>query len=235
MADLEPARPVGASPPLPGATPPLDVVPFVREEDAGGVQVLHLMVEGVHCGACVRKIERALEREGDLDTARVNLTTRRLTVRWRGTPERGNRLAQVVAGLGYGVVPFDPDRLRSADGRNQRELLRCLAVAGFAASNVMLLSVAIWAGEYYGMGTGTRTFLHWFQALIALPAIAFAGRPFFRSAVRALAAGHTNMDVPISLGVLLAPAMSIAETARGAEHAYFDSAITLLFFLLIGR
>ena len=212
-----------------------DVLPFVRLDPATGSQGLHLLVEGVHCGGCVRKIERALEREGGLETARVNLTTRRLTLRWHGDAGRGSRLARVVADLGYGVVPFDPERLRSLDDHGEKLLLRCLGVAGFAASNVMLLSVAVWAGHHYGMGVGTRTFLHWFQALIALPAIAYAGRPFFASALRALRAARTNMDVPISLGVILAPAMSVAETVRGAEHAYFDSAITLLFFLLIGR
>jgi Cu2+-exporting ATPase len=213
----------------------LDVVPFVRQEEGSGANVLHLLVEGVHCGACIRRIERALEREGGLEAARVNLTTRRLTVRWRGEPARGNRLAQVVTGLGYGVVPFDPDRLKALDNKAEAELLRCLAVAGFAASNVMLLAVSVWAGHFYSMGEATRTFFHWFEALIALPAIAYSGRPFFRSAYRALRAGHTNMDVPISLAVMLAPGMSLVETIRGGEHAYFDSAITLLFFLLIGR
>jgi Cu2+-exporting ATPase len=217
------------------ASPPLDVAPFVRREPEGGANVLHLLVEGVHCGACVRRIERTLAREGDLLTARVNLTTRRLTLRWQGESRRGNRLAEAVAALGYGVVPFDPERLRDLDDRSERELLRCLAVAGFAASNVMLLAVSVWAGHHSGMGEATRTFLHWFEALIALPAIAYAARPFFRSALRALRAGGTNMDVPISLAVILAPGMSLAETIRGGEHAYFDSAITLLFFLLIGR
>ena len=215
--------------------PPLDVIPFVRREPGEGPNVLHLLVEGVHCGACVRKIERRLEREGDLLTGRVNLTTRRLTLRWAGSPDRGNRLAGAVAELGYGVVPFDPDRLRATDRRTERELLRCVAVAGFAASNVMLLAVSVWAGHASGMGVATRELLHWFEALIALPAIAYAGRPFFRSALAALRAGRTNMDVPISLAVLLAPGMSLAETIHGGEHAYFDSAVTLLFFLLIGR
>ena len=215
--------------------PSADVVPFVRREEASGANVLHLLVEGVHCGACIRKIERRLEREGDLLTGRVNLTTRRLTLRWNGDPGRGNRLAGAVADLGYHVVPFDPDRLRALDNRSERELLRCLAVAGFAASNVMLLAVSVWAGHASGMGEATRELLHWFEALIALPAIAYAGRPFFRSALSALRAGRTNMDVPISLGVILAPGMSLVETIRGGPHAYFDSAITLLFFLLIGR
>ncbi len=217
------------------AAPTLDVGPFVRREEGGDANVLHLMVEGVHCGACVRKIERRLEREGGLEAARVNLTTRRLTVRWHGDPARGNRLAGAVAGLGYGVVPFDPDRLKALDQRAESELLRCVAVAGFATSNVMLLAVAVWSGQFYAMGAATRGFLHWFEALIALPAIAYAGRPFFRSAYAALRAGRTNMDVPISLAVILVPAMSLAETIRGGGQAYFDSAVTLLFFLLVGR
>ena len=99
----------------------------------------------------------------------------------------------------------------------------------------MLLAVAVWSGQFYAMGTATRGFLHWFEALIALPAIAYAGRPFFRSAFAALRAGHTNMDVPISLAVILVPAMSLVETIRGGGQAYFDSAVTLLFFLLVGR
>jgi Cu2+-exporting ATPase len=85
------------------------------------------------------------------------------------------------------------------------------------------------------MGPATRGLLHWFSALIALPAIAYAGQPFFRSALRALKSGHTNMDVPISLAVLLAAGMSLFETMAGGRHVYFDSAVTLLFFLLVGR
>jgi Cu2+-exporting ATPase len=110
-----------------------------------------------------------------------------------------------------------------------------MAVAGFAAGNVMLLSVSVWAGANQGMGPATRDLLHWISALVAMPAIAYAGRPFFRQALSVLRMGRTNMDVPISIGVLLATAMSLYQTARGAEHAYFDSAVGLLFFLLVGR
>ncbi len=160
----------------------LDVLPFVHRDGSDGANVLHLLVEGVHCGACVRKIERRLAREPDLLAGRVNLTTRRLTLRWSGESTRGSRFAEAVVDLGYRVAPFDPDRLRGLDDRSERELLRCLAVAGFAASNVMLLAVSVWAGHVSGMGVATRELLHWFEALIALPAIAYAGRPFFRSA-----------------------------------------------------
>ena len=111
------------------------------------------------------------------------------------------------------------------------ELIRALAVAGFAASNIMLLSVSIWSGAE----TETRNLFHWLSLIIALPALAYSGRIFFRSGWRALRHGRTNMDVPISLGVLLAFGLSVYETVQHGPHAYFDAAISLLFFLLIGR
>ncbi len=212
-----------------------DLTPFVREEPRTGMHLLHLVVEGIHCGGCVARIERRLAREPDVEHARVNLTTRRLVVRWSGRIDRANELAEIVRRLGFEVAAYDPSRLRGADRRQERELLRSMAVAGFAAGNVMLLAISVWAGNATDMGPATRSLLHWFEALIALPAIAYAGQPFFRSAYRALRAGQTNMDVPISLAVLLAPAMSLVETIRGGTHVYFDSAVTLLFFLLIGR
>ncbi len=89
--------------------------------------------------------------------------------------------------------------------REMKRLVRSLAVAGFAAMNIMLLSVSVWAGNVMDITPETRDFFHWFSALIALPAAAYAGQPFFQSAWRALKARHINMDVPISLGVAARP------------------------------
>lgn len=201
----------------------------------GGSSRVDLVVEGLHCAACVWLIETVLSRQPGVVSARVNMTTRRLSLAWRPGETDADRLVAVVARLGYRLVPFDVSRIDSARRRRERELVRALAVAGFAAGNVMLLSVSVWAGAGQGMGPATRDLLHWISALIAMPAIAYAGRPFFRSALSVLRMGRTNMDVPISIGVLLATAMSLHQTAVGAEHAYFDSAIGLLFFLMVGR
>ncbi|MEO1225509.1 MAG: heavy metal translocating P-type ATPase [Pseudomonadota bacterium] len=211
-----------------------DVTAYVIDL-ADGRRTLHLMIEGIHCGGCVAKIERAAKALPGMVDARVNMTTRRLTATWDGAPSLGNELVAALGEIGFGAVPYDPERLQQSDSQDERSLLRALAVAGFAAANVMLLSVAIWAGHAQGMAEATRTLLHWFSALIALPALVYAGRPFYHSAWSALRHGRTNMDVPITLGVVLAAAISLHETIVGGPHAYFDSAITLLFFLLIGR
>ncbi len=212
----------------------IDVTPYVQP-DSHGRNTLALMVEGIHCGGCVKTIERELGAMAGVESARVNMTTRRLQLAWQGAAEQGSAMVQRLAELGYRAVPYDPERLSDDDSRQERELLRAMAVAGFAAANVMLLSVSVWAGHAQGMDNATRDLLHWFSALIALPAIVYAGRPFFRSALSALKAKRTNMDVPISLAVILAGGMSLSETIQSGPHAYFDSAVTLLFFLLLGR
>ena len=202
---------------------------------ADGTAALHLMIDGLHCPACVWLIESALKRQPQVTEARVNLTTRRLRLAWRGNASDGAPLVALLRRLGYRVMPYDPRRAAGLASAEEARLLRALAVAGFAASNVMLLSVAVWAGLAGEMGAATRDLLHWVSALIALPAIAYAGQPFFRSAAAALRRGRTNMDVPISIGVTLAAGMSLYQTITGGVQAYFDSSVALLFFLLIGR
>jgi Cu2+-exporting ATPase len=211
-----------------------DYVIYVRD-DGGGILSLNLMIEGLHCAACVWLIESVLTRQPAVVSARVNMTTRRLLLRWRTGDATATELAALVTALGYRLVPYDPALIDQETTARERELLRALAVAGFAAGNVMLLSISVWAGHLGDMGPATRGLMHWLSALIALPAIAYSGRPFFRSALAVLRARRVNMDVPISLAVILAPAMSLHETVVGAPHAYFDSAVALLFFLLIGR
>ncbi len=204
-----------------------------------GRRRLTLVIENLECAGCVPKIERAIEGQQGLLEGRVNLTTRRLRLLWRDQETDLASLLLPILGLGYHLAPFQVGRLEARDTEERNFLLRCLAVAGFAAGNVMLLSVSVWSGLWGDMGgdmgPATRDLLHWVSALIALPAVAYAGRPFFRSAMTALSAGRLNMDVPISLAVVLAAAMSLFETMRGGQEAYFDAAVTLLFFLLIGR
>jgi len=230
-------RAESAVPPAPRpdpAAPAEDLSDAVRDVGHGEAS-LTLLVEGVQCGACVWLIESLLARQPGTVAARVNLTTRRLTLRFRPAEAAPAAILAPVRAVGYRLVPYDPDQLDLADQRQQRGLLTALAVTGFAAGNVMLLSVSVWAGHAQGMGPATRELLHWVSAGIALPAIAFGLRPFAASAGRALRSGRSNMDVPITLGVLLTTALSLAETVRGGPHAYFDSAVSLLFFLLIGR
>lgn len=211
-----------------------DIAAYVEIDDQG-IHTIRFLVDGIHCGGCIKTIEDGLNGLDGVVEARVNLSTSRLAVRWDRADVDPSSFISTLAALGYRAVPYSAAQLEQGRDVREKALLRAMAVAGFAAANVMLLSVAVWAGHFSDMGPHTRTFMHWVSALIAVPAVIYAGRPFFNSAIAVLKQGRTNMDVPISLAVLLATGMSLSETMRGAEHAYFDSAITLLFFLLIGR
>jgi Cu2+-exporting ATPase len=202
---------------------------------ADGTCGLDLAVEGVHCGACINRIEGAMKKLPGVTDARLNFTNRRLHVAWADGALEPARIIETLEANGYRGYPFVPLRAEQEEAAEARRLTRYLAVAGFAAMNVMLLSVSVWSGNATDITPETRDFFHWASALIALPAAAYAGQPFFRSAWRALKARSLNMDVPITVGVTLALAMSVVETANHAKAAYFDSAIMLLFFLLVGR
>lgn len=186
-------------------------------------------VPGMRCAGCIGKIERELPKVPGIEGARVNFSAKRVAIRHSAKLDQGD-LTQALRAIGFEAHPAASDPLARSDD-DSRMLMRALAVAGFGMMNVMLLSVSVWAGA----SGPTRDLFHWLSAIIALPVIVYSGRPFFASALMALRYGRTNMDVPISIGVLLATGLSIYETVTGGAHAYFESAVMLLFFLLCGR
>lgn len=197
-------------------------------------RTLHLMLDGVHCGGCVAKIERTLQPLNGVEKARVNLTLRRMVLEFDPRRVKEAKLLQTIESLGYTPRPYDPAMFEQADAKQEDFLLLCLAIAGFASMNVMLISVAMWAG-HDSMSLATRTLLQAFSSLITLPAVAYAGQPFFSSAWKALKHGGVNMDVPISLAVILTTALSTVDMFLRSGETYFESAAMLLFFLLCGR
>jgi Cu2+-exporting ATPase len=207
---------------------------FVTPGKDGSVH-MDLAVDGITCAACMGEIERGLKRLPGIRSARVNLTSQRLGVDWVEDQTGADEIVAELARLGYTAHPFDPASQKERQDRTGKELLRSLAVAGFAGMNIMLLSISVWSGNASDITPETRDFFHWLSALIALPTVAYSGRPFFRSAFSALSSGRLNMDVPIVIGVTLAVALSLVQTMQHQHHAYFESAVMLLFFLLVGR
>lgn len=220
-------------PPIDDDAPAPDPSAFVRR-DREGNDTIELMVSGAKCANCISKIETALTAMPGVSEARLNLSTQRLRVAWRPGTVRARTITEALIKLGFGAQVFDPVAAEREVDETGRRLLRYLAVAGFAAMNIMMFSIPVWSGDGE-MGEGTRTLLHWVSALIAIPAALYAAQPFFASAWGALKARRANMDVPISLAVILTLSTSVAETLQQGEHAYFDGITMLLFFLLIGR
>jgi Cu2+-exporting ATPase len=212
----------------------LDLSIYVKHQD-DGTSHLDLAIEGIDCAACIDEIEGGLcQLPGVLD-ARLNYTNHRLAVEWRDGALSPSAVVEELQRLGYRAHPFQSRLVEEEETRRAKWLLKCLAVAGFASMNIMLLAVSVWSGNVTDITPEIRDFFHWLAALIALPAVAYAGQPFFQSAMTGLRNRRTNMDVPIVIGILLALGMSVVETVNSAEHTYFDSVVMLLFFLLCGR
>jgi len=186
-------------------------------------------VPGMRCAGCIGKIERELPKVDGIIAARANFSAKRVAIQHDPALDE-DALVQALLALGFEAQPVADNPL-GIENDERKRLMRALGVAGFGMMNVMLLSVSIWSGA----DGATRGLFHWLSALIALPVIAYSGRPFFASAWMALSHRRTNMDVPISIGVILASCLSLYETINGGGHAYFESAVMLLFFLLAGR
>lgn len=193
-----------------------------------------LTVENMACGACMNSIENCLNSLSGVNSARANLSVKRVFVSYDPHSVSIKDLLEILGTQGYRAAEYFEDGLTEQKGPN-RDLLKRVGVAGFAAANIMLLSVSVWAGAGSDMSSSTQTLFHWLSALIALPAIAYAGQPFFASAFEVLKAGRLTMDVPISLAIILATGMSLYQTVLGTTQVYFDAGVTLLFFLLSGR
>ena len=216
------------------ATAP-DMSAFLRRQDDGRAR-LDLLVTGARCAGCISKIEREVSRLPGVDSVRLNLSTGRLAIGLTSANVDPGRIISALDRLGYPATPFDPGAALIQRDREGRRLILALAVAGFGAMNAMMFSVPIWAGLFdQELGPATRSLMMWMSAIVGAPCAIFAGMPFFQSAWRSLRAGRANMDVPISVGVILTLAISFSETILNGRDAYFDAAVSLLFLLLIGR
>jgi Cu2+-exporting ATPase len=201
---------------------------------SGDVRDIHLLVEGIHCAACVWLIERGLQRVSGVQSANVNLAAKRLHLRW---DNRRNKLSEVIralARIGYSAVPYDPESAEGVIKKANRAMLYRLFFAGFAMMNMLWVSIALYSGANRDE---FRDFFHWIGLALATPTLLYAGYPFFRGALGGLRGGHLTMDMPIAIGLSVTYAYSlyITVTANRIGEVYFDTVTNLIFVILIGR
>ncbi len=213
----------------------LSYAEYVQDEGHGSHRI-NLLVEGIHCGSCIWLIESTLRKDSKVKRAHVNLSTRRLTIEWTGNKDYVRKLVKQIFALGYKLIPFTPEAAEDEAKEKERDLLRRISVAGLVNIAMMMIVYGVWAGNFdHSMGHYTRLITHILASIIAIPAIFYSGLPFLRSALSAIKAKQSNMDVPITIGILGATFISIQETMLGNAYTYYDAAIGLIFFLLIGR
>jgi P-type Cu2+ transporter len=201
---------------------------------SGDIRDIHLLVEGIHCAACVWLIERGLQRVPGVQSANVNLTAKRLHLRWDNSRSKLSDLIRALGRIGYSAVPYDPESAEGVMKKTNRAMLYRLFFAGFAMMNMMWISVALYSGadrdEF-------RQFFHWVGLALATPTLLYSGYPFYRGAFGGLRGGHLTMDMPIALGLsvtyLYSLYVTLSRTTVG--DVYFDTVTNLTFVILIGR
>lgn len=207
---------------------PSDEVTLASRQAAGGLMETDLAIPTARCAGCIRSIEGALSELDGVVQARVNLSTRRVTVKWRRS-EAPPPLVATLAKAGYDAT-LSSGPIEDRDKETAR-LVWATAIAGFGMMNIMLLSASVWSGADMKL----RDAFHGLSAILAAPVVIYSGRIFFASAWAALKVGRTNMDVPIAIGILLTFGLSLYDTFQKGPHAYFDAVTSLIFVLLVGR
>ena len=206
---------------------------FVQQ--AGDAREASLILEGIVCAACVWLNEKHVKSlPGVLDFS-INYSSHRARLRWDNQRIRLSEILEAISAIGYHAHPFDPGRQEQLYRQERRKALRRLAVAGLGMMQVMMLAVALYAGEYEGMRQGLRNFLRWISLLLTVPVVLYSAQSFFTSAWRGLKRRQPGMDVPVSLAIGAAFLASAWATVSGSGEIYFDSVTMFTFFLLAGR
>ena len=200
----------------------------------GDIRSIHLLVEGIHCAACVWLIEHSLAKQQGVVTAEVNLTSKRLWLKWDNSVTELSSVLKSLGDIGYAAVPFDSDTAEGALAKRHRSLLYRMAFAGFAMMNLMWISIALYSGADQGE---FKNWFHWISFFIATPTLFYAGFPFLRNAVLGLRRRYLTMDLPIAIGASATYAYSTYVTITGSSigHVYFDTVVNFLFVILVGR
>jgi len=225
----------------PPPEPPKDIEIYdfdeVQQEfitSSGDLRDIHLLVEGIHCAACVWLIERALHRESGVLLANVNLAAKRVHLRWDNQRNKLSNLIRLLAKIGYSAIPYDPENAEGVIKKANRSMLFRLFFAGFAMMNLIWISIALYSGANKGE---FREFFHWMGFALATPTLLYAGYPFYRGAIGGLRAWRLTMDLPIAIGLSVTYAYSTYITVTGNKlgEVYFDTVTNLIFVILIGR
>ncbi len=200
----------------------------------GEQREIDLLVEGIHCAACVWLIERGMAQLPGVTSANVNLSGRRLHLRWDNSQVKLSRIMAKLGEIGYAAVPFDPDAAEGRLKKQNRAFLFRIAFAGFTMMNMLWISIALYTGADEGE---FRTLFYWVGMALATPTLLYSGFPFLKGAWTGIKRAHMTMDVPIAIGAsatyLYSSYSTIFNPLQG--HVYFDTVVNLIFVLLVGR
>lgn len=201
----------------------------------GTLKEVILTVENVTCAACAWLIERKLASLVGIEKCSVNTSSARLSLKWQSEQLKLSEILLALAQVGYKAYPFKADVAEQNEVAASKDYLRRLVVAGLATMQVMMFAMASYFDVIGSLSDGLNEYFRFISLLIALPVVFYSSNPFYKNALSALFAKRLNMDVPVSLAILLAFAASTFATITQQGDVYFESVCMFSFFLLLGR
>ena len=210
---------------------------FVRHHasEQGDLREADLILEGITCAACIWLNERHLAALVGVKSVAVNYSTRRARIEWNNDKIKLSEILEAITRIGYLAHPYDPSRQQQLLEDERKQQLRRLGLAGVLGMQVMMIAVALYLGDFFGMEAQFEKFFYWISLGLTLPVMLYSAQPFFRAAFRDIKHGQAGMDVPVSIGISVAFAGSIWSTFNGHGEVYYDSVVMFVFFLLTGR
>jgi len=207
---------------------------FVRKLD-GATKEAALVLQGITCAACVWLNEKHLSSLEGVESVDVNYSNHQALVRWDDTRIKLSDILREITCIGYTAHPYDPNHRQALLNHERKQFLRRIGVAAALGMQVMILSVALYAGDWWGMESDFRDFFQRICLLLTTGVLVYSGRTFFSGAWRDLRIGHLGMDVPIALGLSIAFVASTWATLSGSGKIYFDSVVMFVLLVLAAR
>lgn len=200
-----------------------------------GTQKVIFGIDGLHCAACVWLLEKLPQLVSGVHGARVQWNRSTITIEWSPGQVSLSTIGRTLAGLGYHPTAIRGGEVHDSVIRESRRQWIRIGVAAAAAGNNMLITAALYLGDFSDMSETVAHFLRYCSCLLGIISIVWPGSVFLRGALSAIRTKSTHMDLPVALGLLVGLVDGIVNTLKGSGEIYFDSLSVLVFLLLVGR
>ena len=207
---------------------------FVKK-DKDGFNEVSLIIEGIHCSACVWLNEKALHKMDGVIEANINFTNNKATIVWVDNIVKLSAIIDMIRAIGYNAFAYDATIQEIHANKERKSYYLKMAVAIFSTMNIMWIAVAQYAGYFSGMTQEIKTILNIAEGILATPVLFYSGWIFFRGAYYGIKTKVVNMDILVATGATLTYLYSIYITIAQSGEAYFDSVSMIITFVLIGK
>ncbi len=207
---------------------------YVKKRDDGFLQI-SLIMEGIHCAACVWLNEKVLHKLPGVIEASINYTNNKARVVWDPEEVKLSKIIETIRSIGYNAYPYDPELQEERAVKQRRDYYSRILVAVFATMNIMWIAIAKYVGFFTGMRQDIKDILNFAEFVLATPTLFYSGWVYYRSAYYALKNRYVNMDLLVATGATMAYLYSIYAMITRSGEVYFDSVTMIVTFILVGK